>query len=245
VGKQARREGHGETMQRMSWAILLILLMMAMLPGGATEAGTAGVALDARMIAARETPLGNLTADALRQATGAEIAMVYALAFRDAARIDKGMVLDDAVLRACFAFPTSKIATLKLTPDQLKVVMQRAMSKYPERNTAFLQISGMRVQFDSSKPIPNRIISIRIGDKNIDLSDTSTKITVAMPRELAQGAVGYLLIFNNDIAKSMDTTDITLLDALHSLARLSKEITPKVEDRLIDLNEKIKDAKTS
>jgi len=94
---------------------------------------------------------------------------------------------------------------------------------YPSPNVAFLQFSGVEVQFDPTLPAKARIQKLVVGDKTLDPADTKTRITVAMPPVLAKGAVGYRSILDDTVTRDMDVTTGTMLDAIsQELAAQSK-----------------------
>lgn len=215
----------------------MVVVLLAATGVRAVELGTLQDKLDGRTVASQETTLGNFVADALRTTTGADIAIVHAMAFRADALIPQGAVNDQA-FRNSLAGPTSKVAILKLTPAQLTLMMQRALSRYPEPNMAFLQISGMDVQFDSSKSAGSRVTAISIGSKLLDLRDSQQTFSVAMPGQLAIGGAGYVVVFTDEVAKTLEMrNDLTLLAAIEKMFERSKGVViPKLERRLRDIS---------
>jgi 2',3'-cyclic-nucleotide 2'-phosphodiesterase (5'-nucleotidase family) len=208
----------------------------------AVDLGTTATPLDGRAVKNAETNYGNFLTDAVRRSAGADIAIAHAMAFREDAFIDKGLVTDQAI-RNSLSLPTSKIATLQMTPAVLRAVVQRAFGKYPAQNVAFLQMSGMTVTYDCAQPAAARVAEIRVNGRVIDTADVKTTYTIAMPLELANGAVGYFLEFNA-IKKSLTTLDFTILDAItQEFTREKGEIAPKIEGRIIILNEKAESRK--
>lgn len=220
--------------------LLLLVSLLATVTVCAAEYGKTTVDLDAREAGAQATTFGAFLTDAMRTAAGSNVALAHTMTFRADAHISTGVV-DEQALRASLAFPTSKIVVLKLTPAQLRAVMERALSRYPERNSAFLQFSGMTVKFDSAQPAKTRVIEIRIADKAIDFSDNKTTFTVAMPSQLASGGGGYYTNFSEDVMKTADFKELTLLDAVaQEFKRLKGTITPDPAGRLTDISAKKK-----
>jgi len=218
------------------WILLVVSMLFLAITAQAAELGKTLVPLDASKVASEETAFGNFVADAVRHAAGADVAIVHAMAFRANALIPAGVV-DEQAIRNSLASPSRHIYILKLTPAQLRNVMQRSVSKYPAANPAFLHFSGMQVTFDGTAPATNRVASITIGGKVLDLADNKTTFRVAMPQELALGAVGYVLDFTDEVTKNMEKTEITLLDAIAAEFEQFKDgIEPKVEERLKNLN---------
>ena len=218
------------------WLIIWVSVLCLAIAAHAAELGKTLVPLDAGKVATEETAFGNFVADAVRAAAGADAAIVHAMAFRANALIPVGMV-DEQAVRNSLASPSRTICVLKLTPAQLRNVMLRSLNKYPNANPAFLQVSGMKVVFDGKAPTANRVASIAIDGKTLDLADNKTTFKVAMPQELALGAVGYVLDFTDEVTKTMVKTDVTLLDAVAAeFGRHKNGIEPKVEERLKDNN---------
>ncbi len=218
----------------LGWLVGALLLTALTAP--AAELGHIRTALDTSKVAAEETAYGNFLADTLRHAAGADIAMVHAMAFRANMQIPAGAV-DDTAIRNSLASPSRRVAVLKLTPFQLRSVMLRALAKFPNANPAFLHVSGLQVTFDSRQPAAGRLVSLAINDKKLDLANNTTQYTVAMPHELALGAVGYLLDFTPEVTKSMELKDVTVLDAVaQEFARQRGTIAPEADGRLVDLN---------
>ena len=226
-------------MTRWFW-VLMGTLLLAAATAMAADMGKTTVLLDGQRVSSAETNYGDFVADALRNASGADIAILHAMAFRTGtgALIDKGVV-NEQDIRGSIASPSSKIVMLQLTPAQLRALMVRALHKYPDANAAFLQISGMRVTFDSSLPAAVRVKSISVAGRALDFSDTKTTFKVAMPRELASGAAGYLIEFTDEVTKTLQKTNCSVFEAItREFQRQNGTISPSVEGRLKDLNEK-------
>lgn len=215
------------------WGLYLIFAWLLLSTAAhADELGTTTVALDGRQVGSQETNYGNFVTDALRDASGAQIAIVHAMAFRADAWIDKGVV-DEQAIRRTIAAPGSTIVVLQLTPATLYAVMRRAMSRSPLQNSAFLQISGMQVVYDAAKPAALRVTSISIVGQKLDPADTKTSYKVAMPRELAAGAAGYVIDFTEDVLKTIKKTNITVFEAIaKEFEHIDGTITPTTEERL-------------
>ena len=203
----------------------------------ATELGKTLVPLDVSKVTVEETAFGNFVADAVRNASSADIAMLDSMAFRANARIPVGVV-DEGMIRGSLALPASNITILKLTPAQLRSCLERSLSRYPDFNKAFLQFSGMQVTFDGARPEQNRVVSVTVGEKKLDLADNKTQFKVAMPRQLAEGGNGYILVLPKEVIDARQVTETTLLDAITKEFADSKnnEINPKVEERLKNIN---------
>ena len=52
------------------------------------------------------------------------------------------------------------LATMKITGAELKQAFEISVGKYPSENGGFLHVSGAKVEYDSSKPAGERVVSI-------------------------------------------------------------------------------------
>lgn len=215
---------------------LLLILSILVLTATTAMAGTVGettVDLDGRNILSQETNVGNFVADAMRNATGADIAFLEGKALQKSV-LPRGEVSEQALREALVSSNNAQV-TVKLTPALLQKMLDRALSRVPEVNNAFLQLSGMKVSYDSTKPAASRILSITIADKELSAYPADHKFTVAMTRELANGAYGYFFMNTDEVTTSMVTKEQTLLDAIKSeFARQQQKISPAIDGRLTD-----------
>lgn len=169
-----------------------------------------------------ETPFGRLVADSL-MAQGADAAFVYAGALR-AGTLEAGPI-ERSDLEALFSFGDDGVVTLQLQGAQIRAALERAASAYPVGSPAFLHCAGLDVAFNAGAPSGKRIVSARVGTK--DLNDT-TKYSVVMPVSLAEGAAGYFNIWNGAQAK---TLNITLLDCVAKYIGDKGQVSPDERPR--------------
>lgn len=116
-----------------------------------------------------ETNFGNLIADAQRWKTNADIAVVEGYFIRQS--VPAGPLTNE-VLLSMFLAPRS-IYTKNITGQELYDIMEKAIGTYPEQSSAFLQVSGIKVQFDPSKEAGSRIIELHLSDgTSIEMNNT-------------------------------------------------------------------------
>lgn len=170
-----------------------------------SQLGTSGVQKS-------EVSLGDLIADAMREALDTDFAFVSASEIKERdAQIAAGTVSTEDVT-AYVAFTDDPIVEMKLTGKQIRQAMERSVFIYPKNNLGFLQISGLRVTFDPNAPQENRVKSILVGDKgNKALSDNETYM-VAMTSSMANGALGYWKIWTKE--DKVRGTELTIPDAI-------------------------------
>ncbi|MCR5511311.1 MAG: bifunctional metallophosphatase/5'-nucleotidase [Lachnospiraceae bacterium] len=103
-----------------------------------------------RMVRRAETNLGDLCADAFREATGADIGFINGGGIR--AGIDKGEVTYGEII-AVFPFGNN-ICVIEATGQQILDALEWGSRGVPEENGGFLQVSGLTYDIDSSVDSP-------------------------------------------------------------------------------------------
>ena len=139
-------------------------------------------------IRTRETNLGNLAADALMAATGADMAIVNGGTIR--ATIPAGGITKGHILTT---FPFSNIAMSKVvTGAQLRDILEAAFSRLPVDDGRFPQIAGLRVTVDRTREPGDRVrrIELQSGALFSDF-DESARYTLGVNDFLAEGGDGY------------------------------------------------------
>ena len=132
-----------------------------------------------------ETAFGRLVADALRNATNADIALVNAGAFKSGTL--KAGDVSAAQINALLAFPNDGVGTVTLSGEQLRAALERAVQAYPTGTTAFLHGSGFSAGFNTQAPTNQRLTMLRVNGREVQNDDS---FSVAMPTPLAEGGTG-------------------------------------------------------
>lgn len=107
---------------------------------------------------AAETSLGSWITDAMRDATGADIAL-STKSFHRGIPVEPGQTVDlmDLIdwLRPC----DTSIASFKLKGDVLLEILEDNIRNRPPDNRLLVQVSGCRYAFDRSRPEGHRLVS--------------------------------------------------------------------------------------
>jgi hypothetical protein len=177
---------------------------------------------------AQESNLAEVIADAVRDTAGADIAFFAASAFNEVT-IPKGTTTIDEVVKA-LAFKSDNIRIVRLKGSQVRQALERAVELYPQRRSAFLQVSGITVTVDANADPGKRIVAVKVG-KN-DLADGNI-YSVAMPAPLADGALTYYKVWSKaDIDRDHDP-NLTLEEAVTRYLTSHTTIGEKGEDRIV------------
>ncbi len=128
--------------------------------------GEAVVALDGERanVRTKETNLGNLVADVMRDAGSADIALTNGGGIR--ASINAGAITVGDVFTV-LPFDNT-LVVLEVTGANIKAALERSVSEYPDQLGAFLQVSGLSFEFDPAKAPGERVVSVSVDNKPLD-----------------------------------------------------------------------------
>ncbi len=132
----------------------------------------------------RETGLGDLVADVMREAAGAEVALVNGGTIR--AGIPKGPVTVGTIYNV---LPFDNwLISFAVTGRELREALETGVARVEVRDGGFPQVSGMAYAFDPSAPAGRRIVSVTVGGAPLEEGRT---YVLATHDFLAAGGNGY------------------------------------------------------
>ncbi|PAE32955.1 5'-nucleotidase C-terminal domain-containing protein [Bacillus sp. 7884-1] len=185
-----------------------------------------------------ETILGNLITDGMltkaKEFTGKNVIMALQNGGGIRAAINAGPITVGEVITV-LPFGNT-LATMDVTGAELKEAFEISFSKYPGENGGFLHVAGGKVEFDSTKPAGERVVSVKYLNQNgkyVEVQDEET-YTVATNAFTAKGGDGYD-VFAKAYAEGR-VTDLGLSDWENFRDYLvSLETIPtKVEGRIVE-----------
>jgi len=187
--------------------------------------GTTGVDLDGAKdaVRSRETNLGSLVADVMREAAGADVALVNGGTIR--AGIPAGPVTVGAIYDA---LPFDNwLISFALTGRELRAALETGVSRVEVGDGGFPQVSGMRYVFDPRRPTGERIVSVEVGGSPLD--ETRTYV-LATHDFLAAGGNGYTVFAGHEAV--YNDSGRWLRDVLAEWWRRRGVIAPGVDGRI-------------
>jgi len=207
-------------------AVICILAVMAF-AGVAGVLATSAFPLEGKEVTKAETTLGNLAADALREAADADFALVNASQMRPI-DLPAGPITEEQISSA-LAYPDEAVALVRLKGSAVVACLERGLSLLPQPNKGFLQVAGLNVRFDSRLQSGRRVIEVKAGGGALE-ADKQYK--VAMPLSLARGAGGYFTILNGASVTPLETSlKAAVVSYLTSHGTASaKSDSPRLED---------------
>lgn len=115
-----------------------------------------------------ESNLGNLAADAFRTATGADVALTNGGGIRDS--IPAGDITKKQLVTV---FPFGNyVVTMDVTGEQLAAMLENGVSRYPDADGRFPQVSGMTFKFDPAQPAGSRVFDVKVNGEALDPART-------------------------------------------------------------------------
>jgi len=208
--------------------------------------GNALCDLDGENVRKKETNLGNLIADIIRETAGSDIAIINGGGIRTG--IKKGEI---RVKDVYSVLPFNNyIVAIRMSGAKIKEALEHGVSAVEENAGRFPQVSGIRFSFDSKAKAGNRVKEIFIGDKPLE---PYKDYTVATNDFLVVGGDGYTA-FGETIKSSKDYAVIGgvikaekilysdasryLRDIVVDYIKKKGSIEPKVEGRIREVSKK-------
>ena len=180
-------------------------------------------------VTAKETNLGNLVADAVRETGHAQIGLVAADELVGSASVPAGKS-DVSALVSTLHYsddPSDTVVVLNLTGAQLLKVAERSVSRAPEPFEGFLQVSGLQIRYSPGQKEGHKVSLVGVDGGEVDAAKT---YRVATTRPIAGGSLGYFQIFNQkDIAED---TGISIAASLKAYLAAHHTVNAVVEDRI-------------
>jgi len=192
--------------------------------------GTTTTPLDSRRATVRtgEAAIGNLVADALREAVKADVAITNGGGLRGNKEYPAGHAITrkDVLTELPFGNRTMK---LQVTGATILSALENGFSEIEDNAGRFPQVSGLKVEYDPARPKGSRVISVEANGKPLDLN---AKYTIATNDFMANGGDDYV-VFRQ--AKPLLTVRDAKLMANDVMAYVTarKTISPAVEGRIV------------
>ena len=185
-----------------------------------------------------ETALGNIITDGmLSKAKQYDNKVIMALQNGGGIRAEIGqgpITVGDVITVLPFG---NTLATMEITGAELKSAFEISFKTYPKENGGFLHVAGAKVEFDSSKPAGERVVSIKYKAADgslVDIKDTE-KYVVATNAFTAKGGDDYDVF--EKIYKEGRVTDLGLSDweNLQEQLKTLKTVKNTTEGRIVDV----------
>lgn len=170
----------------------------------------------------RETNLGNLVADLMRDVAKTDVAVTNGGGIRGS--INEGPItLGDAFRVLAF---DNTVVTLQLTGAQLREALENGVSQLEQGGGRFPQVSGMTYVFERSRPVGQRVVEVRVGGQPLD---PARVYSIATNDFMAGGGDGYAVF---RAGRQSRDTQILMRDLFIDYVRRLGTISVRIEGRI-------------
>jgi 2',3'-cyclic-nucleotide 2'-phosphodiesterase (5'-nucleotidase family) len=193
--------------------------------------GHTTVPLDAREITVRqkESPLGDLIADAMRAYAGTDVALMNGGGIRTDAVYPAGPITRKAII-AFLPFGNA-LVSVKITGAALKAALENGVSQVEAGAGRFPQVSGLRFTWSRHRPVGARILTVTINGQPL----SATQIyTVATNDYMLGGGDGYTALAGGQVIITPNGGPLlatVVLDAVHKAGA----IAPSTDGRITEM----------
>ena len=174
-----------------------------------------------------ETAFGNLLADAMREATGADIALTNGGGIRGDTIYPPGTKLTRKMVLTELPFG-NKTVVLRLTGAQVREALENGVSRAENPSGRFPQVSGLAFTFDARRPPGERVMSVTVGGAPLE---DGKSYTLATNSFLANGGDDYRVFRAGEVL--VDSASGSLM-AGQLIDRIiaAGSVAPKIEGRI-------------
>lgn len=137
----------------------------------------------------RETNLGNLVADAMRQSAGADVALITGSSIRVDAVLKAGVLTRR---QAMMILPYENgVSKVEVSGELLKQVVEHSLSRLQEKSTPFPQVSNMTIDYNPDRPAGARVTRLLVAGKPCQ---PDALYTLACSEFVRKGGVGFKML---------------------------------------------------
>jgi 5'-nucleotidase / UDP-sugar diphosphatase len=176
----------------------------------------------------RETTMGNLIADALREVLQADVALVNGGGIRGNRLYEAGTTLTrrDILQELPFGNPG---VLIELSGADLLVALENGVSQVENKAGRFPQVSGLRLTYNPGKPAGSRVLEVQIGGKMLD---RTAAYRVATNDFLFKGGDGYSSFSTGKVL--IDASGGTLMaTTVMGYIATKGSVAPQIEGRIV------------
>ncbi|HLQ19621.1 MAG TPA: bifunctional UDP-sugar hydrolase/5'-nucleotidase [Tabrizicola sp.] len=198
------------------------------------EIGTVEAPLDSRrnVVRAEEATMGNLIADAMRDATGADIAIMNGGGIRGDTTYEAGRKLTRRDILTELPFGNVTVVT-ELPGSQVLLALENGVSQVEKGAGRFAQVSGLTFAFDASAPAGSRVSEVMVGGAPLE-ADKLYK--VAVNDYIVGGGDGYAALGGGRIITEGPTGQLVANDVMAYVEKLGT-VNVAVEGRIKKLGQ--------
>ncbi len=186
--------------------------------------------LDSRrnIVRTQEAAIGNLIADAMKDAVKADIAITNGGGIRADKEYAAGSDITRRDILSELPFGNVTVLT-EVTGKQIWEALENGFSKYEDGAGRFPQVSGLKVVADVKQPAGSRVVSVMVGDEPLDLTAT---YKLATNDYMLDGGDGYTALKGGKVTVDARGGKLIANDVMVLLKKLGT-VDAKVEGRIV------------
>ncbi len=193
------------------------------------EIGTTETEIDSRrnMVRSVEATMGNLIADGMRDATGAQIAIMNSGGIRGDRIYDAGAKLTRRDILTELPFGNVTVVT-ELPGSQILLALENGVSQVEKGAGRFPQVSGLTFTLDPTAEPGSRVSEVMVAGAPLA---PDTVYTVAINDYILGGGDGYAALGGGKIVTDGPTSSLVANDVMAYVEKLGT-VTPAIEGRI-------------
>jgi len=180
----------------------------------------------------RETTMGNLIADALREALHADAALINGGGIRGNRFYTAGTTLTRRDILQELPFGNIDVL-VEISGADLLAALEHGVSQVADKAGRFPQVSGIRFVYDPGKPVGKRVLEVQVGGKGLDHTAT---YRVATSDYLLKGGDGYNSLKNGKVLIDTSGGSLMATTVMHYITTKGT-VAPQVEERIVTRQE--------
>lgn len=195
--------------------------------------GSTATKLDSRreVVRSQEAAIANLFADAIREATGADVSIMNGGGIRASRIYDPGTELTRRDIQSELPFGNSTVV-IEVTGQDIIDALENGFSQIENGAGRFPHVSGMAVRYDPTQEPGNRVVEVSRDGAPIDPSAT---YTLAVNDYVAGGGDGYSMFPDKRRLVDEYAAILMTVQVFDYISRHG-EVSPMVEGRLTTVN---------
>jgi 2',3'-cyclic-nucleotide 2'-phosphodiesterase (5'-nucleotidase family) len=176
----------------------------------------------------RETTMGNLIADALRESLQADVALVNGGGIRGNRLYAAGTTLTrrDILQELPFGNPG---VLVELSGVDLLAALENGVSQVENKAGRFPQVSGLRLTYNPEKLAGSRVLEVRVGEQVLDRTAT---YRVATNDFLLKGGDGYSSLSKGKVLIDASGGTLMATTVMHYITAKGA-VAPQIEGRIV------------
>lgn len=181
----------------------------------------------------KENLFANFVTDSMRDFADTNIALINGGSIRGDRIYNGQSKITQRTISTELPF-RSRLRLLEITGEDFLESIEQALSKVEDLKGGFPHVSGAQILFDSTNPVGQRVISIKINSAAITPSNT---YTLATTDYLAEGGDGLVALKKGKTLNlSISENPILISDLVVQGVRLNGTITTQTQNRIVDVS---------